>query len=158
MCPLVTSPPGQRIAWENVWTSSVWRQLVSRVKHPHGVLPALLKSHAARHYGCSNATQWQTARIYLSLRLFCLLTCRSVFTLLMLGSGVPSGGFSKLTGSSSSLGRREGCGVGLRAVRGLRGLQGVVEGSGAGWSFTSGLLGEGSRAVGDRARLACRRK
>lgn len=40
-------------------------------------------------------------------------------------------------------------------LRGLSGLQGVVGDNGAGWSFTSGLLGVGSRAVGDRARLAC---
>lgn len=73
----------------------------------------------------------------------------------MLGSGVPSGGLSKLTVSSSSLDRCEGRRVGLR---GLRGLQGGVGDNGAGWSFTSGLLGEGSRAVGDRARLACRVK
>lgn len=41
-------------------------------------------------------------------------------------------------------------------LRGLCGLHGVVGDNGAGWSFTSGLLGEGSRAVGDRARLAYR--
>ncbi len=78
-----------------------------------------------------------------------------MFTLLMFGSGMPSGGLSKLMGSSSSLDRCEGRRVGLR---GLGGLQGVVGDNGAGWSFTSGLLGEGSRAVGDRARLACRGK
>lgn len=75
-----------------------------------------------------------------------------MFTLLMLGSGVPSGGLLKPTGSSSSLDRCEG-----RKVR-LSGLQGVVGDSGAGWSFASGFLGEGSRAVGDKARLACRGK
>lgn len=80
---------------------------------------------------------------------------RSAFTLLMLGSGVPSGGLLKTAGSSSSSSScsaddRGGCRVGLT------GLQGVVEDGGAGWSFTSGFLEAGSRAVGDRARLACR--
>lgn len=78
-----------------------------------------------------------------------------MFTLLKLGSGVPSGGLSKLTGSSSSLDSCEGRRVGLR---GVSGLQGVVGDSGAGCSFTSELLGDGSRAVGDSARLACRVK
>lgn len=73
-----------------------------------------------------------------------------MFTLLMLGSGLPSGGLLKLTGSSSA-DRCEGRKTGLSGL-----LQGVVMGdSGAGWSFTSGFLGEGSRAVGDNARLAC---
>lgn len=74
-----------------------------------------------------------------------------MFTLLMLGSGVPSGGSLKLTGSSS-VDRCEGRRTGLSGL-----LQGVVivGDSGAGWSFTSGFLGEGSRAVGDNARLAC---
>lgn len=70
----------------------------------------------------------------------------------MLDSGAPSGGLSKLTGSSSSVDSCEGRRAGLR---GLRGLQVVVGDSGSGCSFTSVLLGEGSRAVGDRARLAC---
>lgn len=39
-------------------------------------------------------------------------------------------------------------------VKGLRRLQGMVGDSGACGSFTSGVFGEGSRAVGDRARLA----
>ena len=73
-----------------------------------------------------------------------------MFTLLKLGSVVASGGLLKPTGSSSSLDRCEGPRVGLS------GLRGVVGDNGAGSSFTSGLLGEGSRAVGDRARLACR--
>ena len=30
--------------------------------------------------------------------------------------------------------------------------------NGVGWSLTSGLLGEGSRAVGDRARFAYEKK
>lgn len=54
-----------------------------------------------------------------------------------------------MMGSSSSLDRGEGRRVGLS------GLQGVVGESDAGGSFTSGFLGEGSRAVGDKARLAC---
>lgn len=47
-------------------------------------------------------------------------------------------------------------------LAGLRDLQGVVVvvgdsgGGGGGCSFTSVVLGVGSRAVGDRARLACR--
>lgn len=69
-----------------------------------------------------------------------------LFTLLMLGSGVPSGGLLKPTGSSSS----PDC-----CEEGLSGLRGVSGDSGAGWSFTSGFLGVGSRAVGDKARLAC---
>lgn len=48
--------------------------------------------------------------------------------------------------------------MGLAGLAGLSGLLGVVGDNGAGWSFTSGLLGEGSRAVGDRARLAWREK
>lgn len=36
------------------------------------------------------------------------------------------------------------------------GVVGVVGDSGGGGSFASGLLGDGSRVVGDRARLACR--
>lgn len=72
------------------------------------------------------------------------------FTLLMLGNVVPSGGSLKLTGSSSSLDRCEGRRLGLA------GLQGVVGDNGADGILASGLLGEGSRAVGDRARLACR--
>ncbi len=75
-----------------------------------------------------------------------------MFTLLMLGSVVPSGGSLKLTGSSSSLDRCEGRRLGLS------GLEGVVGVNVAGWSFTSGLLGDGSKAVGDRARLACRER
>lgn len=39
---------------------------------------------------------------------------------------------------------------------GLRGQQGVVGVSVGGCSFPSGLLAEGSKAVGDRARLACK--
>lgn len=74
-------------------------------------------------------------------------------TLLMLGSGVPSGGLVKMAGSSSSsVDDGGGCRVGLG------GLQDVLADSGAGWSFTSGFLDAGSRAVGDRARLACRGK
>lgn len=59
----------------------------------------------------------------------------------------------KTAGSSSSSSVDE-AGVGCRA--GLDGLQDVAADSGAGWSFTSGLLDAGSRAAGDRARLACR--
>lgn len=70
----------------------------------------------------------------------------------MLGSGVLSGGLLKMAGSSSSVDNGGGCRLGLG------GLQDVVADSGAGWSFTSGLLDAGSRAVGDRARLACRGK
>lgn len=81
-----------------------------------------------------------------------------IFTLLMLGSGAPSGGLSKPTGSSSSLDRREDLRVGLRGLCGLCGLQVVVGDNGADCSFPSGLLGVGSRAVGDRARFACRAK
>lgn len=73
-----------------------------------------------------------------------------MFTLLKLGSGVPSGGLSKPTGSSSSLDRGGGrCG-------GLEGPLGRMGDSWVGCSFTSGPLGEGSRVLGDRARLACR--
>lgn len=68
----------------------------------------------------------------------------------MLGSGVPSGGLLKTTGSSSSVDDGTGCRVGLGGPLG--------DDSGAGWSFTSGVLDAGSRAVGDRARLACRGK
>lgn len=76
-----------------------------------------------------------------------------MFTLLKLGSGAPSGGLSKLTGSSSS----KDCCWGRRVEpSGLFGLQGVEGDSGAGCNFTSEVLGDGSRAVGDRARLACR--
>lgn len=78
--------------------------------------------------------------------------CVSTFTLLMLGSGVATGGVSKTAGSSSSVENGGGCRVGLG------GPQDVVGASGAGWSFTSEFLGAGSRAVGDRARLACRGK
>jgi len=71
----------------------------------------------------------------------------------MLSSGAPSGGLSKQTASSSSQDRYEGRRGGLR---GLCGLQAVGGDSGAGCSVTSRLLlGECSRAVGDRARLAC---
>lgn len=73
-----------------------------------------------------------------------------MFTLLKLGSGVPSGGLSKPTGSSSSLDRGGG------RWEGLRGLLGKMGASWVGCSFTSGPLGEGSRVLGDRARLACR--
>lgn len=73
-----------------------------------------------------------------------------MITLLKLCSGVPSGGPSKLMGFSSSLDR---CGGGRV---GLRGLRGKVGGNCVGCSFTSGPLGDGSREVGDRARLACR--
>lgn len=73
-------------------------------------------------------------------------------TLLMLGSGVPSGGLLKMAGSSSWVGGGGGCRVGLA------GLQDVLADSCAGWSCTSGVLDAGSRAVGDRARLAYRRK
>lgn len=76
--------------------------------------------------------------------------CASVFTLLMLGSGVATGGVSKTAGSSSSVENGGGCRVGLS------GRQDVLGASGAGWNFTSGFLDAGSRAVGDRARLACR--
>lgn len=78
--------------------------------------------------------------------------CVSAFTLLMLGSGVATGGVSKTAGSSSSVENGGGCRVGLG------GPQDVVGASGAGWSFTSEFLDAGSRAVGDRARLACRGK
>lgn len=74
-------------------------------------------------------------------------------TLLMLGSGAPPGGWLKVAGSSSSS-SVDDAGVGCRV--GLDGLQDVAADSGAGWSFTSGLLDAGSRAAGDRARLACR--
>lgn len=70
----------------------------------------------------------------------------------MLGSGAPPGGWLKTAGSSSS--SVDDAGVGWRV--GLGGLQDVAADSGAGWSFTSGLLDAGSRAAGDRARLACR--
>lgn len=70
----------------------------------------------------------------------------------MLGSGVPSGGLLKMVASFSSVDDGDGCRVGLG------GLQDVLADSGAGWSVTSGFLDAGSRAVGDRARLACRGK
>lgn len=70
----------------------------------------------------------------------------------MLGNGVAAGGVSKTAGSSSSVEDDGGCRVGLGD------LQDVVGVSGSGWSFTSGGLDAGSRAVGDRARLACRGK
>lgn len=76
--------------------------------------------------------------------------CVSAVTLLMLGSGVATGGVSKTAGSSSSVENGGGCRVGLG------GPQDVVGASGAGWCFTSEFLDAGSRAVGDRARLACR--
>lgn len=72
------------------------------------------------------------------------------FTLLKFGKVAPSGGLSKLTGSSSSLDWCDGRRVGLK---GLLGVVGVRVG---GCSFPSGLLAEGSKAVGDRARLACK--
>lgn len=57
-----------------------------------------------------------------------------------------------MAGSSSSVDDGGGCWVGLG------GLRDAVAESGAGWSFTSALLDAGRRAVGERARLACRGK
>lgn len=77
-------------------------------------------------------------------------TVQRCITLLMLGSGLPSGGLLKMTGFSSSVDGGGGCRVGLG------GLQDVVADNGAGCNFTSGFLDAGSRADGERARLACR--
>ena len=78
-------------------------------------------------------------------------------TLLKLGRGLPSGGDSKQTASSSSLDWRI-CGGGGGGL--LRGVPGELdtgvgdEGAQAVRSLTSGVRGKGNRELGDRARLA----